>query len=170
MSETHITHFDPDPAFLEPLVEAERYQPWIAETPWSPDWPGHILSMRIVIYGDSTIARRDEPVRFVVDLGELALFRPIAAKSEAVVMGLTSPSIVCGVLGGGFRGLGDEDGVAVRAGRSRYWGIMKDSLRAEVLLTLVRSSSGGFRASSPRPDDRPRRDRFSRRRPGSGIR
>jgi hypothetical protein len=88
MSETLITHFDPAPALLEPLLEATQYQPFNDETPWSPDWPGNILSKRIVIYGDGTIARRDEPVRFAVDPGELALCRRMAAEAEAVVKGL----------------------------------------------------------------------------------
>jgi hypothetical protein len=88
MAEPPITHFDPDPSLLEPLREAVRYEPWNAETPWSPDWPGNMLSKRIVIYGDGTIARRDEPVRFAVDPAELALCRRMAAEAEAVVKGL----------------------------------------------------------------------------------
>jgi hypothetical protein len=88
MPETLITHFDPDPALLESLLEAAQYQPWNAETTWSPDWPGNMLSKRIVIYGDGTIARRDEPVRFAVDAGELALCRRMAAEADAIAKGL----------------------------------------------------------------------------------
>ncbi|WP_422923249.1 hypothetical protein [Singulisphaera sp. PoT] len=88
MPETLITRFDPDPALLEPLLEAASYQPWDAEKTWSQDWPGNVLSKRIVIYGDGTIARRGEAVRFAVDPGELALCRRMAAEAEAVVHGL----------------------------------------------------------------------------------
>jgi hypothetical protein len=85
MAETLITHFDPDPTLLEPLREATEYQPWNPEGQWSPDWPGNILSKRIVLYGDGTIARRDDPVQFAVDPAELALCRRLAAEAKAIV-------------------------------------------------------------------------------------
>jgi hypothetical protein len=96
MADTLITHFDPDPSLLEPLLEAAQYEPWAAQTPWSPDWPGNMLSKRIVIYGDGTIARRDEPVRFAVEPDELTLCRRMAAEAEAIVKGL----IIAGGSGG----------------------------------------------------------------------
>ena len=66
-------------ALLEPLLEATQYMPFNADTTWSPDWPGNILSKRIVIYGDGTIARQGDSVWFAVEPSELALCRRMAA-------------------------------------------------------------------------------------------
>jgi hypothetical protein len=88
MAKTLLTEFDPDPTLLKPLLEATRYEPFNADTAWSPDWPGNILSKRIVIYGDGTITRRGEPVRFAVDPDELALCRRMAAEAAEIVQGL----------------------------------------------------------------------------------
>lgn len=85
MADALLTHFDPDPKLLDPLLEATSYQVFNADGSWSPDWPGNILSKRIVIYGDGTIARRDDPVRFAVDPAELALCRQLAAEAQAIV-------------------------------------------------------------------------------------
>jgi hypothetical protein len=91
MPQAFITRFDPDPTLLEPLLEAARYSPFNADTAWSPDWPGNILSKRIVISGDGTIARRDEPVRFAVDPAELTLCRRLAAEAEVLSRASGSP-------------------------------------------------------------------------------
>jgi hypothetical protein len=88
MAETLITHFDPDPSLLEPFLPATEYAAFDPKTYTNPDWPGNMLSKRIVVYGDGTIARQGEPVRFAVDPGELALVRRLSAEAEAVVRGL----------------------------------------------------------------------------------
>ena len=89
MADTLLTHFDPDPSLLEPLREAARYDlPEAQEASWNPDWPGNVLSKRIVIYGDGTIARRDDPVQFAVDPAELELCRRLSGEAMEVADGL----------------------------------------------------------------------------------
>jgi hypothetical protein len=88
MAETLITHFDPDPSLLEPLLPATEYEAFDPESYTNPDWPGNMLSKRIVVYGDGTIARQGEPVRFAVDSDELALCRRLSDEAEAIVKDL----------------------------------------------------------------------------------
>ena len=91
MAEPVITHFDPDPSLLAPLLDATRYNAWNAETYSNPDWPGNILSKRTVIYGDGTIARMSDPVTFAVDPSELNLCRRLAAEAGEAAEGLEVP-------------------------------------------------------------------------------
>ncbi len=83
-----LTHFDPDSTLLEPLLPATEYRPFDPETYSNPDWPGNMLSKRIVIYGDGTISRQGEPVQFAVEPGELAVCQSLSKEAETVVQGL----------------------------------------------------------------------------------
>lgn len=91
MAEPLITHFDPEPSLLAPLLGATEYKSWNPETYSNPDWPGNILSKRAVIYGDGTIARQGDPVAFAVDPGELALCQRLSAEAGRVAKDLEVP-------------------------------------------------------------------------------
>lgn len=87
MAELLLTQFNPDPSLIEPLLDATDY-PFYEEGAMNSDWPGNILSRRMVIYGDGTIARRGDPVRFAVHPDELELCRRLASEAAEIAEGL----------------------------------------------------------------------------------
>jgi hypothetical protein len=80
MPDSLLTHFKPDPRRQEPLLPASEY---FGAMDAEAEWPGNILSNRMVVYEDGTIARRDDPVTFAVEPEELALCHRLADRAAA---------------------------------------------------------------------------------------
>jgi hypothetical protein len=85
MSETTITHFDPDPDRFALLRECtENYDVGNSES----EWPNNILSRKTVVYGCGRIARKGDPVRHNVEPEELALCRRLSSEAAELMAGV----------------------------------------------------------------------------------